>query len=45
VGTSDYYGTMLGKTVDLNGTTNVHVDESLLSSLFGIDTVAPVLVE
>ena len=44
-GTSDVYGTLLGGTLAFEGTTNIHVDESLVFELFGLDSVAPVLVE
>ncbi|MFQ5805135.1 MAG: pilus assembly protein TadG-related protein [Phycisphaerae bacterium] len=45
VGTGDYYGTILGRTLDMDGTANLHVDESLVEALFGLDSVAPVLVQ
>lgn len=45
VGTSDFYGTMLGRTVGFSGTTNVHVDEAVVSSFFGVSSVAPILIE
>lgn len=44
-GTVDYYGAMLGKTVDMGGTFTIHVDEQVVQELFGIDATAPVLVE
>lgn len=45
VGTSDFYGILLGSTLDMDGTTNIHVEESLVFDLFGIQTVAPLLVQ
>ena len=45
VGTSDFYGILLGNTLDMDGTTNIHVEESLVFDLFGIQTVAPILVQ
>jgi hypothetical protein len=44
-GTSTYYGVMMGRTLDFDGTTNIHVEESLVADLFGLESVAPVLVE
>jgi len=44
-GTSDYYGTIVGQTLDFDGDTNIHVDESLVYELFGIESVAPILVK
>ena len=44
VGTSDFYGTLLGRTLDANGDTEIHVDETLVSELFGVDPPAPVIV-
>jgi hypothetical protein len=45
VGTGDFYGTILGRTVEANGTAFVHVDERLVFSLFDLEIIAPVLVE
>lgn len=44
-GTGEYFGSIMGRTVDADGTTNVHVDESLLADLFDIDSVVPILVQ
>jgi len=44
-GTSDCYGTLLGRTLDFDGDAVVHVDETLVSELFGIDPAAPVIVK
>jgi Flp pilus assembly protein TadG len=44
-GTGDYYGTILGRTLDMDGTAFIHVDERLAISLFDLETSAPVLVE
>lgn len=44
-GTVDYYGTMLGKSLEITGTFNLHVDEKVVLDLFGIEMTAPVLVE
>jgi Flp pilus assembly protein TadG len=43
-GTSDFFGTIVGLTVEIDGDTNIHVDESLLESLLNIKPVRPVLV-
>lgn len=44
-GTGEYFGTILGRTLDADGTADIHVEESLVFSLFGIRSVAPILVE
>jgi hypothetical protein len=44
-GTGDYYGTILGRILDIDGDATIHVDESLVFELFGIEAIAPVLVE
>lgn len=44
-GTGEYFGSILGRTVDIDGTATVHVDESLLAELFDIDSVVPILVQ
>jgi hypothetical protein len=44
-GTGEFWGTILGRTVEIGGTATVHVDESLVQSLFGLDPVAPALVK
>lgn len=45
IGTVDFYGTMLGRTLEMGGTFDLHVDEEVVFELFGIDSRAPVLVE
>ncbi len=44
-GTGGFYGTIVGQTLDINGTAEIHVDEFLVSSLYGLGVVSPVLVE
>jgi hypothetical protein len=44
VGDSEYYGTIIGRTVDIQGNSIVHVDESIVYELLG-GTRIPVLVE
>ena len=45
VGTSDFYGTLLARTLDFIGDAMLHVDETLVWDIFGIDPEAPVLVK
>lgn len=45
VGTGDYYGIIMGRTLNIEGNANVHVDESLIAQLFGGNSIAPALVE
>ena len=45
VGTSDMYGAILGQTVVLSGTTNVHIDEALVRDIFNMEPFTPILVE
>jgi len=45
LGTASYYGVVIGQTLDFRGTTNVHVEETLVADLFGVEAVSPVLVE
>lgn len=44
-GTTDFFGTILGRILDIDGDATIHVDESLVFELFGIEAVAPVLVQ
>lgn len=44
-GTSDFYGTLLSRLLTLAGDTQFHVDEQVILNLFGVDPVAPVLVQ
>jgi hypothetical protein len=44
-GDGEYFGVILGRTIDIDGSTVIHVEESLVESLFGLDPVAPVLVQ
>ncbi len=43
-GTGDYYGVMLARHLDIDGDSTIHVDENLVRSVFGINTIAPILV-
>lgn len=45
VGTGDYYGMIVGKTLDMDGTANVHVDEAAVFEILGQQSVATVLVK
>ena len=45
LGTASYYGVVIGQTLDFRGTTNIHVEESLVLDLFGVEAAAPVLVQ
>lgn len=44
-GTFDAYGVVLARFLDLDGNMEFHVDEQLVFDLFGIRSIAPVLVE
>ena len=44
-GEGDFYGTIIGRTLDFDGDANIHVDESLVFQLFSIESVAPILVK
>ncbi len=44
-GTGDYFGTILSRVLDIDGDATIHVDEALVFELFGIEAVAPVLVQ
>lgn len=44
-GTGDYYGTILARTLDIDGDAVIHVDESLVFELYGLRSVAPILVK
>jgi hypothetical protein len=44
-GTGDYYGTILSRVLDVDGDSTIHVDESLVFELFGLEAMAPRLVE
>lgn len=44
-GSGEYWGTILGRTLDMDGDSNIHVDETLIMNLFGIERIQPVLVE
>ena len=44
-GTGEYYGTILGRTIDSDGTATVHVDESLIADLFDINSATPIIVQ
>jgi hypothetical protein len=45
VGSAEYYGMVIGKSLDFRGTTNIHVEESLVMDIFGLSSVAPMLIE
>jgi hypothetical protein len=45
VGASDIYGMMIGQTIDFRGTTNIHVEENMVLDIFGLSSVAPMLIE
>jgi len=45
VGNAAYYGMVIGKNLDFRGTTNIHVEESLVMDIMGLSSVAPMLVE
>jgi len=45
VGGSDIFGTIMGRFVDLQGDTQIHVDSGVVRDLFAIGPEAPVLVE
>lgn len=44
-GSGEYWGTILSRTLDMDGDSNIHVDEAVIMELFGIDRIRPVLVE
>ena len=44
-GTSDIFGVVMGRTLDFDGNARIHVEESLVADLFGVEAIAPVLVE
>ena len=44
-GTGEYYGTNLGRTGDADGTSTIHVDESLIADLFYNESVTPIMVQ
>ncbi len=45
LGNADYYGTLIGRTLDMRGTSSLHVDEAVVADLLGGDgSVSPVLV-
>jgi len=43
-GTGEFWGVILGRTIDIAGTADIHVDESLIEELFDLNPEAPVLV-
>jgi hypothetical protein len=45
VGDSTVYGVLIGQELDFRGTTNIHVEESLVYDLFGVEAINPILVE
>ena len=44
-GTGDFLGAIVARTIDMDGTTNIHVDETLAQSLFDSDPLVPALVQ
>ena len=44
-GTSEYFGTIIARVLNMFGTTNIHVDEELAFSLTGVDPRVPLLVQ
>ncbi len=44
-GTSEVYGTLLGRTLDFDGNANIHVDEALVRQLYDRSSISPILVE
>jgi len=44
-GTTDLFGTILGRALDIDGDAALHVDEALVFELSGIEAIAPVLVQ
>ncbi|MCH7884767.1 MAG: hypothetical protein IIC01_05890 [Planctomycetes bacterium] len=45
LGDSAFYGVLIGKTLDFRGSAIIHVEESLVADLYGLESVAPVLVQ
>jgi len=45
LGDSAFYGVLIGKTLDFRGSAIIHVEESLVADLYGLESVSPVLVE
>jgi hypothetical protein len=45
LGDSTVYGVLIGESLDFRGTTNIHVEESLVFDLFGVEAINPILVE
>lgn len=44
-GTTNVYGTVLGRVLDFDGDARIHVDEAMVRDLYGVNPVAPVLVQ
>lgn len=44
-GTTNFYGALLGQTVDIRGNSGIHIDEALIESVFGSESVATSLVQ
>ena len=44
-GTGDFFGTLIGKTVDIIGSAVVHIDESVVGEILGLESVSPSLVQ
>ena len=44
-GTSEYFGTIIARVLNMFGNTTIHVDEQLAFSLTGVDPKLPLLVQ
>ncbi len=44
-GTPDYYGIIMGRTMEVLGDTNIHVDEGVVDEIFGARSATLTLVE
>ena len=44
-GTSEYFGTIMARVLNMFGDTTIHVDEQLAFDLTGVDSKAPILVQ
>lgn len=44
-GTGVFYGVLIGRTLRFNGNGIIHVEENLVRDIFGVDSIAPILVQ
>ena len=44
-GSGEFFGVLIAKTLDFQGSAAIHIDESRVEALFGVDVINPVLVE